>query len=153
MNRIIEGGCLCGAVRYRCTSEPLVRSLCHCRTCRRTAGAPSVAWVIFRSSDFAFSAGEPMHHRSSPQVQRTFCGQCGTPLTYQRNAESDTIDATTASLDYPDEFPPTREIWISHKLAWESLNPSMQAYPESSRQSQSASATEDRAVDIRRTGE
>jgi hypothetical protein len=55
-------------------------------------------------------------------------------LTYQDDAELDTIDVTTASLDAPDDFAPTREIWIAHKLAWEALNDALPQYPESSRQ-------------------
>ena len=39
-NRTIEGGCLCGAIRYRVTAEPQGRTLCHCESCRRAAGAP-----------------------------------------------------------------------------------------------------------------
>jgi hypothetical protein len=133
-SRVIEGGCLCSAVRYRVTGTPIVTSLCHCRTCRLAAGAPSVAWVIFSSSDFMFSTGQPARFRSSPGVVRTFCSRCGTSLTYQRDAEPDTVDVTTASLDSPDEFAPTREIWIAHKLAWERLNDTLPQYPESSRQ-------------------
>jgi hypothetical protein len=55
-------------------------------------------------------------------------------LTYRRDDGPDTIDVTTVSLDRPDEFAPTVEIWTSHKLAWESLNESLPQYPESSRQ-------------------
>src|SRR5262245_7186057 len=95
----VEGGCLCGAVRYRATGDSIARSLCHCRTCRLASGAPSLAWVIFRARDFAFIAGQPARFESSPGVIRTFCGRCGTSLTYQRTAETDTIDVTTATLD------------------------------------------------------
>ena len=133
MTKVIEGGCLCRAVRYRVNGGPIVTSLCHCRSCRLAAGAPSVAWVIFRSSEFAFSAGQPTRFRSSPAVIRTFCGQCGTSLTYQRDTEPDTVDVTTASLDLPDDFAPTREIWVAHKLAWEQLNDNFPQYPGSSR--------------------
>ena len=45
-SRVTEGGCLCRAVRYRVNGVPIVTSLCHCRTCRLAAGAPSVAWVV-----------------------------------------------------------------------------------------------------------
>jgi len=127
-----EGGCLCGAVRYRVDGESLARALCHCRTCRLASGAPSVAWVVFRSSDFAFIAAQPTIFHSSPGVVRTFCGKCGTPLTYQRTANPDTIDVTTVSLSRPDDFAPTKEIWIEHKLAWESLNTALEHYPRSS---------------------
>jgi hypothetical protein len=81
-----------------------------------------------------FSAGQPARFRSSPNVIRTFCSQCGTSLTYQRDTEPDTVDVTTATLDRPDDFAPTREIWIAHKLAWEALNEAFPQYPGSSRQ-------------------
>jgi len=120
--RNVEGGCLCGTVRYRVTGECIARTLCHCRSCRLAAGAPSVAWAVFRLSDFAFVGGQPAGFRSSPPVTRTFCSRCGTPLTYQRQSSPDTIDVTTATLDRADEFAPTKEIWVAEKLAWETLN-------------------------------
>ena len=43
----IEGGCLCGATRYRATGRPTSTMICHCQTCRRAAGSPDVAWVRF----------------------------------------------------------------------------------------------------------
>ena len=49
-----EGGCLCGAIRYRVIAEPIARSICHCLSCRRASGAPSVAWAVFRPEDFRF---------------------------------------------------------------------------------------------------
>ena len=130
---LYEGGCLCGAIRYRITGAPRARSLCHCRSCQRAAGAPSVAWVVMNHADFAFVAGRPVVFRSSPGVLRTFCGTCGTSLTYQREAEPQTIDATTATLDSPNDFAPTREIWLTHKLNWERANDTMAHYAESSR--------------------
>jgi hypothetical protein len=119
-------------VRYRAAGEPLARTLCHCRSCRRASGAPSVAWVVFPSAGFAFIAGTPAGFRSSPDVIRTFCATCGTPLSYQRTTERDTIDVTTATLDAADEFAPTKEIWVEHKLAWERLNEALPHYPRSS---------------------
>src|SRR4030095_9898552 len=127
-----QGGCLCGAIRYRITGLPVARSLCHCRSCRLAAGAPSVAWIVVRRSDFAIVTGEPARFRSSPSVVRTFCGKCGTPLTYQNDDSPDTIDVTTATLDLPEAFPPTREIWLDHKLAWERANENLQQFPRSS---------------------
>jgi hypothetical protein len=85
-----------------------------------------------QSSDFAFLKGEPVAFRSSPGVARAFCGKCGTPLTYQRDESPHTIDVTTATLDSPEKFAPTREIWIEHKLSWEQLNDALQHFPGSS---------------------
>src|SRR5262245_32582533 len=113
---LVEGGCLCGAIRYRVTGEPLARSLCHCRSCRFGAGAPSVAWVVLRSNDLVFVTGTPAQFASSPGVLRGFCARCGTSLTYQSEAEPETIDVTTASLDRADDFAPKREVWTAEKL-------------------------------------
>jgi len=130
---LIEGGCLCGGIRYRVTGEPLARSLCHCRSCRLGAGAPSVAWVVLHSKDLVFVTGTPARFQSSPGVLRDFCAGYGTSLTYQRENEPETIDVTTASLDRAEDFAPEREIWTAEKLAWEALNESLIQYPGSSR--------------------
>jgi hypothetical protein len=128
-----EGGCLCGAVRYRASGAPRALTLCHCRSCRRASGAPSVAWAVFNAGDFEFTTGEPARFQSSPSVERTFCAQCGTPLTYQQQTRADSIDVTTVSLDEPDRFAPEFEIWVEHKIAWETLDPKLPHYPRSSK--------------------
>jgi hypothetical protein len=131
-----EGGCLCGAVRYRVTSAPRALVLCHCRSCRRAAGAPSLAWAIFQAADFAFTSGKPATFASSPGVERGFCGQCGTTLTYADADRPDVADVTTATLDNPDAFAPTKEIWLEEKIAWESVDHARARYPRSSMKSE-----------------
>ena len=131
---IHEGGCLCGAIRYRVTGAPTALTLCHCATCRRASGAPSVAWAVFHAGDFAFIAGEPKYFHSSPPVTRSFCADCGTPLTYQSESRADAMDVTTATFDLPDEFAPICEIWTGQKLAWEVLSETRPLYPRSSKE-------------------
>jgi hypothetical protein len=118
MTVLIEGGCRCGEVRYRATAAPYATSLCHCRSCRLSAGAPSVAWVIFREADVSIVAGRLAIHASSPGVERGFCARCGTSLTYARANRPGFFDVTTASLDDPDALPPSKEIWTGERLAW-----------------------------------
>lgn len=129
---LVEGGCLCASVRYRVSGAPVATSICYCNSCRRASGAPSVAWVVLRAVDFAIATGQPIAFRSSPRVVRSFCGKCGTPLTYQHDESLDTIDVTTATLDFPERFAPTREIWREHKLAWEPVNELLPHFPRSS---------------------
>ena len=92
------------------------------------SAAPSVAWVTVRSADYAVVAGKPAAFRSSPPVVRTFCGTCGTQLTYRVDDSPDTIDVTTVTLDDPGRFAPTKEIWLEDKLDWESLNERLDHY-------------------------
>jgi len=127
-----EGGCLCGAVRYRAVAEPVALTRCHCRSCRLASGAPSVAWAVFPAHAFAFVTGAPRLFHSSSGVSRGFCGKCGTSLTWQRDAVADTVDVTSATLDHADAFAPLHEIWVEHKLAWETLDPALPQHPRSS---------------------
>jgi hypothetical protein len=126
-----HGGCFCGDIRYRIVGEPLVTSFCHCRSCRLATGAPAAAWVILRDGDLVIDQGTPVMFRSSPHVERTFCGRCGTSLTYRRADRENTIDIHTATLDEPDAFPPVREIWLEDKIAWMATNDRFTPYPRS----------------------
>jgi len=127
-----EGGCLCGAVRYRAAGQPRSATLCHCRTCRKATAAPIVAWVTFPVGGFSFVNGMPKEYRSSEKVIRTFCGSCGTPLTYAHADFPTGIDVTTCSLDEPESFAPADHTFASHRLEWLQVNDHLPARPERS---------------------
>jgi uncharacterized glyoxalase superfamily protein PhnB len=118
----IEGGCFCGAIRYRVEGAPSAISICHCQSCRRASGAPTVSWFVIARGQFTLLSGSPVTYRSSAHVDRGFCGKCGTPLTYVHDSAPDTVELTTASLDHPSAMQPTREIWLSDKLPWVPVN-------------------------------
>jgi catechol 2,3-dioxygenase-like lactoylglutathione lyase family enzyme len=126
-----EGGCLCGAVRYRAEGAPRFPTLCHCASCRRAAGAPAVAWLTFAADAFAITRGEPVRYRSSPPVLRSFCGRCGTPLTYRHDAFGGAVDVTTASLDEPERGAPVDHTWTSERIAWWRPEPRWPEFPRS----------------------
>jgi len=126
----VEGGCLCGAIRYRVSGKPTNTMICHCQTCRRAAGAPVVAWLTFAQADFALTQGKLNEFSSTPPVARGFCGTCGTPLTYTHRKSPESIDVTTCSLDDPQAFPPTHHAWLSHDLAWVRFGDGLQAFPQ-----------------------
>lgn len=85
-------------------------------------------FVTFRSDQFELMRQEPIDFHSSPPVTRSFCGRCGTPLTYRHRDHADEIDVMTASLDNPEAFPPSHHIWVSHKLAWVQLSDGLPVY-------------------------
>ena len=66
----IQGGCMCGAVRYSATAKPANSMVCHCESCRRSAASPVVAWVTFPKAEFRFTRGTPVEYESSPKVRR-----------------------------------------------------------------------------------
>jgi hypothetical protein len=119
------GRCLCGAIRYRVTGPPQATSLCHCDSCRRSTGGPSLAWAIFPERMVEVTTGELAIHESSPGVERGFCARCGSSLTYRRADRPGLFDVTTASLDDPEAFPPNKEIWVEERLSWIAPNPAL----------------------------
>ena len=125
------GGCFCGAIRYRAEGAPTSSMICHCKSCRRISGAPAVAWATFPLERFKFVRGEPDEFQSSPPVLRTFCRQCGTPLTYRNETDALALDVTTATLDTPDAFPPTHHSWLSHDISWLKFGDGLPTYSES----------------------
>ena len=122
---VSEGGCLCGSVRYRISGAPRSSSVCFCRSCRLASGAPSVAWFVVSIDQYTLLSGEPATFQSSPPVTRSFCTKCGTPLAYQHADDRNAIELTTATLDEPQRFPPTHEIWHSQKVSWAASNPTI----------------------------
>lgn len=114
---IIEGGCLCGHIRYKITCEPINPTMCHCSDCRKACGAQSVAWVTASDPHFCFTQGNPQTYQSSTNVERTFCPICGTSLTYRVSGKNET-DVTVGSLDHPEHFPPTKDLHCRDRLQW-----------------------------------
>ena len=126
--KYIEGGCLCAAVRYRAHGQAYGITHCHCKTCRRASGAPFVTWAGFDRDQFTFIAGQPTSYRSSPNVVRTFCGKCGTALTYQRADLPASIDVTLGSMDDPEMLTPQDHTWAEAQLSWVCLNDGLPRY-------------------------
>jgi hypothetical protein len=114
----MEGGCLCGAIRYQLDGQPRRITNCHCLHCRRSCGAPFVTWIELHPSDFKVVSGRPSQYESRPQVTRQFCGTCGTQLTYQHAEEPDTIDVTACSLDSVERIHPEDHIWTDRIVPW-----------------------------------
>lgn len=117
----LDGGCLCGAVRYRLCGQPIDAGYCHCRLCQRSSGAPVMAWATFAATDFSYTQGTPAIYRSSPNAIRQFCAACGTQITFRRPGKT-MIDVTLASLDDATAIAPRYHIWTASRIAWFDTN-------------------------------
>lgn len=126
----MKGGCYCGRVRYEAAGAPFNETNCHCSICRRTTGAPFVAWFSVARERFRFVAGRPTLFRSTPKGTRSFCPSCGTQLTFQHDDSPQEIDVTTCSLDDPQAAPPKDHTRTSSKLPWIRLADRLTEYPE-----------------------
>jgi len=133
MSKEQAGGCQCGAVRYKVTGDPVFTALCHCADCRKSAGAPAVAWAAFAQNDFTVTQGEARSFNSSGTSVRNFCATCGTGLFFTNSdVLPGLIDIQAATLDDPEALPPQIHVQTAEKLAWmQGIDglPSFERYP------------------------
>ena len=127
---MLTGGCFCGAIRYQTAGPAFDQTNCHCSICRRTTGAPFVAWFTVPATTFRWLQGTPTRFRSSDRGTRCFCPACGTQLTFQLDEVGNEIDVTTCSLDNPDTMPPADHSHTARRLTWIRLNDALPDYPE-----------------------
>lgn len=116
------GGCMCGAVRYEAIGEPKFVGHCHCHSCRKHSGAPVVTWVAFNPEQVTFTNGIRKLYESSPGIKRAFCGDCGTPLTWEGPSfvvpGTYTIEFHISTLDNPDDYIPDRHWFYEERISW-----------------------------------
>jgi len=127
------GGCLCGAIRFVATGEPLWAAHCHCQSCRRSTGAPFATFVGFPPDQVAFTADTPATYASSPGVRRSFCRNCGTPIAYEADRFPDEIHLYVCILDDPAAVTPTEHVHAGEQLSWLHLADGLPRYRTSSR--------------------
>jgi hypothetical protein len=126
----LEGGCQCGAIRYRVTGAPVMAAICHCAMCRRANAAPAVAWAMFQETQVAFLSDRPTTYASSPAGKRGFCSVCGTQICFAADYIPGLIDITIGSLDHPDQIAPTLHYWDSKRLPWVHFADDLPKFPE-----------------------
>jgi len=125
---IREGGCLCGAVRFRCAGEPINVRICHCRNCQKAMGSPFFARALFEQSALTIQ-GDTARYASSAALDRVFCKTCGTPLfSWRRNGTA--AGVALAAFDDRNAFAPDEHIWVSEKMDWVKLEDGLPQYPE-----------------------
>ena len=112
------GGCLCGAIRFEATADPLWVTHCHCSMCRKTSGAAFSTWVSVPADKLRFVKGKPTRFPSSREARRGFCSVCGSSLTMQYVGTPDVTDVALGSLDDPAAVTPSRHIWTESRLPW-----------------------------------
>jgi hypothetical protein len=114
----LSGGCQCGAVRFRVTGEIRHTSLCHCRMCQKAFAAPFGAFASVAIASMEWTRGKRKRFQSSNAVARGFCGDCGTPLTFEAAIGGKNIALAICAFDDPDQLPPQRQSDIEARVAW-----------------------------------
>jgi hypothetical protein len=116
-DRVLEGGCACGAFRFSAQGTPLRVSLCHCLTCRKHLASPFGAFAIYRSDQVSLGAAPTIMFRSSETGRRYSCAACGSPV-YDLNDGHAEVELMFGSFDDTSIFTPTYELWVKRRENW-----------------------------------
>ncbi len=104
----VEGGCYCGAVRYKAEGDAVFSAQCHCRECQYLTGGSPNMFMAVPKSGFEYTQGEPSAFTRTDienPVTREFCGNCGTHLLTRANAMPDAVILKVGSMDDPGQYP------------------------------------------------
>ena len=123
--RIIDGGCLCGAIRYRAIGKQIGSGYCHCKSCRHHTGAPVVAFVVFSKKQVKWLKGNRIRYQSSQGKFRSFCRNCGTSLTFE---DDELVEFHVSTLDNPNECHPNEHTHYREKITWFELCDNLPKY-------------------------
>jgi hypothetical protein len=113
----MTGGCQCGAVRYALLEQPDNPHICHCRMCQKAFGSFFAPLTGVTLDKFEVTRGTLAKFKSSDLVERGFCRDCGTPLSF-RFVASDRISVAIGSLDEPEKVQPKLQCGNEARLSW-----------------------------------
>jgi hypothetical protein len=123
----VTGGCQCGAVRFRIDGELGEGSICHCRMCQKATGGLFGPFVA-APGGVTWTRGERRRFQSSNKVQRGFCGDCGTPLTFEYGDSG--VGIAIGALDRPGEVKLTEQLASSARVPYFDRLASLPTHPE-----------------------
>lgn len=128
----MDGGCICGEVRYR-VRQPQVVLICHCRNCQQRSGSAYAMSMLTYRADFEVLSGETLSRDlpgGSGELHRQhICPHCFTRTHTEMLAYPDVINVRPGTLDDAAAVKPIAQIWTSLAQPW-ALAPGVQAFEE-----------------------
>ena len=118
-----EGGCVCGAVRFRVKAEPARCAACHCKWCQRRTGGAFGIGAYFKPEDCEILRGElrMYEHRSDETgrwLRSEFCVKCGSTVTWTAEALPGLRAFAGGAFDDPKWFHIPRHVWLRSSHPW-----------------------------------
>ncbi len=134
-NYSMEGGCTCGALRYRMTSKPMFVHCCHCRWCQRETGASFALNAMIEADRVVLLRGFPeavdIPSESGKGQKIVRCPDCHIALWSNYAGAGDALRfIRVGTLDEPDRLTPDVHIYTSSKQPWVVLPPGTPAFEE-----------------------
>ena len=127
----LEGGCLCGAIRYRLSGPTLFVSQCACKDCQKATGTGHTTIVGIHRSQLELD-GTPATYTNAGDtggsVTRHFCGICAGRLYTSGDLPGEFIMVQAGSLDDPAAVSPESVIYMKDAVAWDRFDPELPQY-------------------------
>lgn len=127
-----KGGCLCKAVRYEFSVEPLFAANCYCRQCQQATGSGYTTVMGFTEADISIQ-GETKKYTvisdAKTEVTRSFCPECGSQLFTHGETVPGLMFIKAASLDDPSWVTPELNCWTSSQQPWAPLAEAAVSFP------------------------
>ncbi len=129
----LTGGCLCGAVRYRCDGEPQSVGLCQCDRCQRQSGSSFLIAVVF-DRDAVSIEGELQPYTAridgERELTRHFCPRCGSAVMVTLDRYPGIRSMMGGTLDDKSAIRPTFSLWCSSGQGWLELPAGIERFPD-----------------------
>ena len=127
----LEGGCLCGAVRYRLSAKPNFVYFCHCLDCQKESGSPFVTDMEIDRTAVTITGSLTRYTRtgdSGKSIHRNFCARCGTTVLTEFDVDPKHVSIKACSLDDPSGLRPDRHLYTVRMQPWVKLNDGLTRY-------------------------
>lgn len=129
---MIEGGCLCGAIRYEIDGTLGTMTHCHCSMCRKTHGAAFATFAGVATDRFRWTRGqaELRRYRSSSNVDRVFCGACGSNLQFVWLPIRERVWIAAGTFDGDPGVRASAHIFVASKAPWFDITDALPQHAE-----------------------
>ena len=118
----LEGGCHCGALRYRVSAPPLMIYNCHCTNCQKIGGGAFAISATIPEPAFSFVSGAPKEVQwTSDAGNRRFgwyCGDCGSRIAHGQKPSIGVLSLRAGTLDNTGWVEPVGDIWTKSAQPW-----------------------------------
>ncbi len=123
----LEGGCQCGAVRYRLSAAPLMIYCCHCTNCQKITGSAFVLSATVSEAAFEFVKGTPEKTEWKSDAGNSrygwFCGDCGCRIAHGQTPSIGLLSLRAGTFDDTSWVEPSGHIWTRSAQPWIRFGP------------------------------
>ena len=112
------GECLCGAVKLKVYGDPKWVGHCHCPSCQKVSGTGFASYAGFDKTQVSEIIGPLKTYKSAASVKRSYCSECGCPVSFEGEAWPNETHIHLSILDKAAELHPIGDAHIKTRMPW-----------------------------------